>query len=190
MNIDHLSNLLWILKKSFISGSLLTKLRLVQPPPQQLEVPQMQLLAHRHHHQLDHQPVPQLQLHLRRVPRSNNLIYPVVKEGEEVAQVSRIWTSNNPNKIQSVQRTEILFASSLQKTEINMPVKNIPDNKQSCQRIISQKKVSKNHLQSCFDSGEMQGVHLDCYLINFAEFCFVLISKNINAELRHFRGLF
>ena len=177
-------------KKSFISGSLLTKRRhLLQPPPQQLEVPQMQLLAHRHHHQLDHQPVPQLQLqlHLHRVRRSNNLIQP--QKEEEVAQVSRIWTSNNPNKIQSVQRTEILFASSLQKTEINMPVKNIPNNKQSCQRIISQKKVSKN-LQSCFDSGEMQGVHLDCYLINFAEFCFVLISKNINAESRHFRGLF
>ena len=138
MNIDHLSNLLWIIKKSFISGSLLTKQRLVQPPPQQLEVPQMQLLAHRHHHQLDHQPVPQLQLHLHRVRRSNNLIQP--QKEEEVAQVSRIWTSNNPNKIQSVQRTEILFASSLQKTEINMPVKNIPDNKQSCQRIISQKK--------------------------------------------------
>lgn len=83
------------LKKSFISGSLLTKRRhLLQPPPQQLEVPQMQLLAH--HHQLDHQllhPQLQLQHHLRRV-RSNNLIKPVAKE-EEVAQVSRIWTSNN-----------------------------------------------------------------------------------------------
>ena len=105
-------------KKSFISGSLLTKLRLVQPPPQQLEVPQMQLLAHRHHHQLDHQPVPQLQRHLHRVLRSNNLIYPVVKEGEEVAQVSRIWTSNNSNKIQSVQRTEILFARAYISEEI------------------------------------------------------------------------